>query len=369
MRSRINLVLVVIIFITFATSCKKDEESVTDKLSGLKAVVFPDKPDEVLDTKTLRDLGGGHREYLKLVKKDMPIIPVELVDESLREVINPGVILRGDAFMEGNYAPIATDGIKDITISISLQGKGVAVSKKAQPTISDIRQKVNDLITQEGIKFGTVPSYLKYYSHEVSTYESFNKTFRTHKSAKALFGLFKNSFSYEYKAFSMHSTKYLLIKVRQMLYNVSVDPTPPEHWGNLKNIGDYEPVYISSVDYGRVAHLLVQIETSAEETFKNVSGGISANFILGSAGGSTKEQEAFAKLFNDRKIEIFTAGGPLQYTTAIDGVKSFKEFLELPSPSELVESAVPIAYKVRTLKDNKEVEVHSFYTEEVVGRE
>lgn len=368
MKKRINLALVIAMFIAFATSCKKDEESVTDKLSGLKAVVFPDKPDEVLETKTLRDLGGGHREFMKLVKKDMAITPVELVDESLNDVIIPGVVLRGDAFMEGNYAPIATDGIEDITISISLQGKGVAVSKKTQPTISDIRQKVNDLVNQEGINFGNVPSYLKYTSHEVSSFESFNKTFRTHKSVKALFGLVKNNFNYEYSTFSMNSKKYILIKVRQMLYNVSVDPTPAEHWGNLKNIGEYEPVYISSVDYGRVAHLLVQVETSVEETFRNVSGGINVSFLGNGAGGNVKEKEAFNKLFNDRKIQIFTAGGPLQYANAIDGIESFKNFLKLPSPEDLTKSAVPIAYKVRTLKDNKEVEVHSFYTEEITER-
>ena len=39
-------------------------------------------------------------------------------------------------------------------------------------------------------------------------------------------------------------------------------------------------------------------------------------------------------------------------------------FLMVPSADELIKSAVPIGYKVRSLKDNKEIEVHTFYTEQ-----
>ena len=76
MKKRINLTMVIALLIAFSvSSCRKNEDSLSDKLSGLKAVNFSEKPDEVIETKTLRDLGGGHREYLKLVKKQMPIDP------------------------------------------------------------------------------------------------------------------------------------------------------------------------------------------------------------------------------------------------------------------------------------------------------
>ena len=44
-------------------------------------------------------------------------------------------------------------------------------------------------------------------------------------------------------------------------------------------------------------------------------------------------------------------------------------FLMVPSAEDLIKSAVPIGYKVRTLKDNKEVEVRTFYTEQRIVRE
>lgn len=76
--------LLVISSITFiAVSCSKGEpETLEKQLSQLKAVDFSDKGEEVLKSKTNRELGNGKKELIQIVKKSMPIDPVELVDMS-----------------------------------------------------------------------------------------------------------------------------------------------------------------------------------------------------------------------------------------------------------------------------------------------
>ena len=370
MTKRINLTMVIVLLIAFnVSSCRKNEESLSDKLSGLKSVTFPEKPDEVLETKTLRDLGGGHREYSKLIKKQMTVDPVELVNELNSSVIYPGSILRGDSFMEGNLDPIAVVNPKEVTISISLQGKDFNVKRTTIPSVSNFRQQINDLKTDKKIDYVAVPSYMEYYANKVDTYGSANKTFRAYGSTNVLFGLIKSGFSYETSELSINQTKYVLIKVRQVFYNIAVDAKPYNEWGDLEqsNIGDYEPVYISSVDYGRVAHLLIKTEKSIEETKRIISGSIKACWGLAKAG--IDKTDSTYQMFESNDIKVMTLGGPVGFAKKIDDLESFINFLQVPSTEEMVKSAVPIAYKVRTLKDNKTVQVRTYYTEVGEGRE
>ena len=353
------------------SSCKKDEESLGERLSELKAVEFPDKGDEVINSKVNRELGGGKKELIQVVKKSMPIDPVELVDTSNLDVIYPGSILRGDSFMEGGLDPIAVVNPKEVTISISLQGRGYDVKRTTIPSVSNIRQKMNDLKTDEKLNGDSAPTYLNYYANSVESYASFNKSFRTHARASALFGLAKKSFNYETSELSINHNKYVLIKVRQFFYNIAVDPKPYDQWGDLDNtnLGTHEPVYISSVDYGRVAHLLVKTTLSAQEVHKKISGSVSLGLpIIMRGGGNINNNESENKFFTENEVTVFTLGGPLKFGAITDYV-SFMKFLYAPTPRELIESAVPISYKVRTLKDNREVQVRTFYTEQRIIRE
>ena len=74
-------------------------------------------------------------------------------------------------------------------------------------------------------------------------------------------------------------------------------------------------------------------------------------------------------MFESNQINVVTLGGPLNYGRTINDLDSFIRFLMVPSAEELIKSAVPISYKVRTLKDNRTVRVQSFYTEKRVVRQ
>ena len=158
----------------------------------------------------------------------------------------------------------------------------------------------------------------------------------------------------------------MLVKLRQIFYTVSVDPKSANEWGNIHSVGAYEPVYVSSVDYGRVLHLLIETKESADSISKMIKGGIKASFTKFNGSVETEYKKQWNSYFNSGKIQIMVAGGPHEYARKIRDYDSFMNFIDVPNSRSLIHASVPIGYRVRSVRNNREVEVRSFYTEEVV---
>ena len=340
----------------FVASCGKDDKSFSDQLSELKSVTFPKQDEQVIASTPTGRVQGNKLEVIETVKVQQTLDPVEIVDASNLAVIYPGSVLNGEAFLEGEYTNLKINNPKEVTLSTTLKGSGAVVKATAIPTPSDVREKVNTLVSQkaENVDFNNVASYMTYVSNEVTTQESFSKTL----------GMAKGSFGYEQKELNINSKKHILIKVRQLFYNVTIDPKSANEWGDIQNIGSYEPVYISSVDYGRVATLLVETDESISEVTKKIEASISVG--LAKVGGtasvnSVNEQRSYFKKSN---IVILLAGGYLSEAKSVRDYDSFIDFLLKPDSESLVKGAVPIGYKVRSLKDNREVTVRTMFTEQ-----
>lgn len=342
MKRTIKSIAMLVAITTLMVSCEKDK-NYAETLADLKSVVFPEQSDEVLSSEFVRVVTQGttnKKEVLQTVKAQKTLAPVELIDGTGLDVIYPGSVLSGESFMDGRYNNLVIKNPKEITLSFTLQGTGLPVSTKALPVLSNVRQKVNDLVYQyqEKVDHNTVPSYLTYISNEVSTLESFNKTFGIHAKISVWGERIKSNFSFEESKLTVNSKKYVLIKVRQMFYNVSVDPILANEWGNIQNVGSYEPVYISSVDYGRVAHLLVETEQSSYEVSKKIQAGISASFSVVKADVKTAITNEMKEYFEKNNIRIMVAGGPLSAGKLVTDYVSFMEFLKIPESIDLVNS-------------------------------
>lgn len=348
------------------TSCSKDETS--NLLNEMKPVTFTPVEDQVLSSESTGNVVGNKKEYREVIKKQITLTPVELVDESLSEVIFPGCVLRGDAFMEGEYSPVPIKDPKTITLSASLRGKNLQVSKQVLPTLSNVRQGINDLIypSVDYINYDKAPAYITYLSNNVTTKESFNKTFNIHTKVNVLGGIVKAHFNYEARNYSSSGKHYVLVKVRQQFFNISMDAKQPDEWGTFDNLGEYEPVYVSSVDYGRVLHLLIETKESADSISKMIKGGIDASFAKFGGSVETEYKKQWNRYFKSEKIQVMVAGGPLEYARKIHDYDSFMDFIDVPKSRDLINASVPIGYRVRSVRNNREVEVRSFYTEEVV---
>jgi flavomodulin len=356
--------------VILAVSCSKDDnggttDPVAKQLANLKPVAFPEEAPQQVATEG--DWKQRGTKKLISTRKQVVVNPMQLVNEQNTDVIFPGSILRGDSFLQGKYDPIIVSNPGEITISTSLQGKDLDVKTKSLPVLSDVRQKINNLLknNQDKIDAKNAPSYITYLANSVTSASSFNKSFHLYVGIDILKKLVEVDFKYNPSEFRINGKDYVLIKVRQPLYNIAVDPKEANEWGTLKNIGDTEPVYVSSVDYGRVAHLLIQTDRNYEEVKDIIEGTVKVNvakIVSADVGGGYTE--ATKKWFSEGKIVAIAAGGPLSQSKSIKDFDSFIKFLETPDAESLIQSAVPIGYKVRTLKDNKEVEVRATYIDE-----
>lgn len=364
--SALSLVLTMSVF----TSCSKDDNT-PNQLESMQPVAFAKAQDEVLSSEPTGKVIGNKKEYRQVIKKQITLNPVELVDGSLSEVIYPGCVLRGDAFMEGEYSPVPIKNPKPITLSATLRGKNLQVSKEVLPTLSNVRQGINDLMEPNAsdIKYDEAPAYITYLSNDVTTKESFNKTFNIHTKVNVLGGIVKANFNYETSKISSSGKHYVLVKVRQQFFNISMDAKHPDEWGEFGNLGEYEPVYVSSVDYGRVLHLLVETTESADSISKMIKGGIEASFAKFGGSVETEYKKQWNRYFKAEKIQVMVAGGPLEYARKIHDYDSFIEFIDIPNAKSLIKSSVPISYRVRSVRTNREIEVRNFYTEEVLTTE
>lgn len=364
--------------ISGVTSCREGGEDLGSQgnINSLQAVSFSDQASKVISsektgyTRYNPANSTTEYEYLNVVEKTHTLSPLSFVDARNNDVIYPGSILIGESFMKGSYDPLVTKTpYKDVMVSVSLRGANFPVKASSKPILSEIRNTTNGLVAKykSEIDYSFVPAYVSYQANSVNTTSSFNKSFNLHANANVLKGLVSAKFSYEDSFKSSSSQKYVMIKLQQVFYNASIDPKHFDDWFdgtvNTKDFGSYEPVYVSSVDYGRTAYLLIETNESEEETKKMISGGV--NFAFNAVSGSVEASynRTLKKMFQESKIRALIVGGPARLGGQISDYNSFIEFIKTPSIDDLVSSAAPVSYKIRRLKDNTEVEVKEVLSE------
>ena len=208
-----------------AASCNNNDTPDAPNQTDMKRVEFKTLKDVVESETPTDNVQGNKREFIQIVRKQDALNPmVELVQDN--SVIYPGSVLRGGDLLDIGYSPLVIKDPKEITLSMSLQGPGVKVSTKTLPLISEVRQHVNDLVNnnRDRIDYDNTKTSLSFTAHEVTTIESSNKTFRTHVKVGVLNNLLGVKLKYTYNKETSNTKKYVMVKVRQSFYNISVDP-------------------------------------------------------------------------------------------------------------------------------------------------
>lgn len=359
------------------TACSKDDSkdsTAVSNLEKLQAVSFTAKPDNILSSKKtgIQELnpitGNNEYVYLTTVEKQTTLSPLSIINEVNLDVIYPGSILRGSSFMNGTYDPLVLkNSFKPVKVSMSLRSD-LSVSDYALPIPSEIRNVISGLIgnNKNNIDYEAIPTYYEYQSNEITTEDSFKKALDAHLNVNVLGGLVKANFGYTQNSGSTNTKSYVMVKVRQRLYSMTIDPKYYTDWidGDLNqnNFGTHEPVYVSNVDYGRVAYIL--IETTKDEAYNNkmVKASVGVALKVVDIGVDVSYSEEFKQLFAQNKVKVMIVGGPLALGGKVTDYNSFVRFLQTPDNSSLVGSSAAISYKIRRLKDNTEVEVKDMYT-------
>ncbi|MEP6805133.1 MAG: thiol-activated cytolysin family protein [Flavobacterium sp.] len=373
-----NLIFALAFSTLLFTACSSDDKNddTSGSLENLQPVVFATKPDNILSSKKtgLQELNPttGNNEYVYLteVEKQTTLSPLSIINEANLDVIYPGSILRGSSFMNAVYDPLVLkNAFKPVTLSMSLRGD-LSVSAQTLPIPSEVNTVINGLVSKNKglIDYNAVPTYYEYQSDEITTENSFKKALDAHLNVNVLGGLVKANFGYTQNSGASTTKNYVMVKVRQRLYSMTIDPKYYRDWIdgdiNMNNFGTHEPVYVSNVDYGRVAYIL--IETNKDESYNNmmVKASVGVALKVVDISVDVNYSEEFKKLFAQNKVKIMIVGGPLALGGKVTDYNSFVKFLQAPSSSDLVSSSAPISYKIRRLKDNTEVEVKDMYSEQ-----
>lgn len=358
-------------------SCGDKGEDINKTIEQLKPVAYETEAPKVIASKKTNNVvvdpttGKNKYEYLTTVQEQYAITPLSVVAETMSDVIYPGSILRGDSFMKGKYDPLVLrNEFTPISLSVSLRGD-INVSENTKPTLSQVRQVMNDLIArQKGINFEFVPSVFTYESDKITTEEHFKSSLKIHAEANVLKGLVKASFDYDYNRSNTATKQYVMVAFRQHIYNVSIDPKHYSNWivGDIdtKDMGEYEPLYISSVDYGRVGYILIETNKTAEEVRKMIKASLEVAVKFISAEANMQHTNELKSLFEQNKVKVKISGGPVELANKVDSYDSFVKFVQMPNAENITKTSVPISYKVRRLKDNTEVQVIDTYTHNII---
>ena len=365
-----------VIFITVSCGDKGDDTART--IEQLKQVVYEKEAPKTIASKKTGNVvldpttGKNVYEYLSTVQEQYVITPLSVVAENMSDVIYPGSILRGDSFMKGKYDPLVLKNeFNPVILSVSLVGD-INVSETTKPILSEVRKTMNTLVARQKdkIDYGFVPAVFSYESNTVTTEEHFKTSLKIHAEANVMAGLVKASFDYEKDQSNSLTKSYVMVAFRQHIYNVSIDPKHYSNWimGDIdvKDMGEYEPLYISSVDYGRVGYVFVQTNKSVEEVRKMVKASLEVAVKYVDASANAEYTSEFQRLFQEGKVKVKISGGPVELANKVDNYESFVKFVQMPNAENIAKTSVPISYKVRRLKDNTEVQVIDTYTHNVV---
>lgn len=355
-------------------SCTDNGDDNNTDLSSLQAVDYPTIADKTISsaktgkTQVNATTGVTEYEYLTTVEKQEAITPLSLVSISNSDVIYPGSILRGSSFLNGTYDPLVlSNSFNPVVLSGTLQGAKTNFTASVDPVLSSMRNAINQLKSdnRSSVDYTAVPAVFEYESTQIYNQKSFTKALDVHVDVNVLGGLVSAKFGYNASSGSSSSNTHTVVKMRQWFYNFAIDPKYYKDWVNgdllAADCGSHEPLYVSSVDYGRVA--FIDIENSKSEEYNKLMIEASVNVALKvvSAGVSVNYSEEFKSLMTAGKIKFIIVGGPSQLAQQISSYEDFVLFVKSPSTADLVSSSIPISYKVRRLKDNTQVEVRDIF--------
>lgn len=359
-------------------ACDKSDDTKGKNIDALEPVAFANQPDkEISSVKTGQQelnpsTGNNDYVYLTTVEKQTSLSPLSIINGINSDVIYPGSILRGSSFVNAVYDPLVLKNpFKPVVLSMTLRGNNnLQISDNVRPVLSEIRNSINGLVSQNkaNIDYEAIPSYFEYQSDMITTQSSFKKSLDSHLGVDVLFGLVSVNFGYSQSSSSSTDKKYVMVRVRQQLYSLSIDPKHYTDWidGDINgnDFGTHEPVYVSNIDYGRVAYILIETTKTEDYNQKMVNGSVNVALSkIVDVGLDTTYSEEFKGLFAQGKVKVLISGGPASLAGQVNSYDSFVKFLETPTVSSLVSSSAPISYKIRRLKDNTEVEVKDTYTE------
>lgn len=143
----------------------------------------------------------------------------------------------------------------------------------------------------------------------------------------------------------------------QTYYTLDVDrPSSPSSWYSEvpRGMGEFTPVYVSSVKYGRMAMLI--FESTAKVT--ELEAALKASFNGAVVSGSLNITAEHKKTWSQTKFDGIVVGGDSESGgNLIDGIDSFNDWVKKGTRYDANSAAAPLSYTLRFLDDNSVAKV------------
>lgn len=227
----------------------RNMESANDYIASLYR-----RPESRIETLSFMD------KFYYLITDALRLDKYNLLDTT-NNVIYPGAIIKGDSLFTGNYTVLATERTPIDLMSNQTDGKPVTI---LNPNYSNVTIALNQYAKDY---MGNISKEWTYHLQSASTSQELNLVLGAGAGNVADFNIGINTNSQQSTVAVVYS---------QIYYTVSTEPkgkaTDYFNEGvDLKVLGEYEPAYVSSVDYGRKIVLCVSGELSEEELSAKLS--------------------------------------------------------------------------------------------------
>ena len=261
-------------------------------------------------------------------------------------VIYPGSVIRGETVDDGRYIPINFNR-SPMNISVSILGAGTSTGRTVQnPTLSHVRNTINDIITNVGDI--EPPANGQLTTHSVYSNMHFGLSFGIDVEATvnpsisvALGASFNASYN---DTRQRYMTRFL-----HRYYDVTVDipQNPSDFYEEFPNInGRMTPVYVSSMKYGRTLFF----ELISHQTEFEIEAALRAALKATKVSVSTELSAKYSRTFRESTVKVTTIGGAGSVGSSISTADDVRPYLAEGGRS--YNDGLPLSYTLRFLKDN-----------------
>lgn len=252
-----------------------------------------------------------------------------------RNYIYPGAILEANSISDQKYIPVFVSNRNPITVSMTL------THKKPKPTSKQISSpsysKLSDYVKEMAIggSFEQNEKFM-FQNRRFTFYDEIKSAFGTNVNTRKLFSSKKESSTEEREKILKSSGMY--VKFYQASFTVNMDVAPLSNQP-IKGKTNLEPVYVSSVTYGRLGVLVFE----SDETYEFAETCIKKEFDRIFYKKTTTLTEKERLFFENTEFKVLIIGADSDYT--VQTIKGYGHFLNLIYNSKFSETSfgVPIS--------------------------
>ena len=346
-------------------ACSSDTPSGPYK--ELKQVNFPQEKSTVLETIPTGRVVDGYNQLLEVYTVQEVLDPISTIERTSYGVY-PGKLLNGEDFMKAKLTEVSrATPYSSFTFTLRLPANKYDKIQLLTPNDRDLDDSLRVILQAKAGDIYKVDEELNYIdisAADMTTAESCNQVFNKFCSRTALDSWLKRVFGLDETLYSAEGPHYVALKVRQKFFSVSLQPVRPADWGTLKDLGAYEPLYVSDVDYGRELNLVARTDMSAEQFKDLFQKALQASMDPKSGRKYDQERKKLDKMLTEKKISVVINQGEKNPFSYIPNYLALLNFLRIPSATDFYDYCTPIAYKVKAVRDNRPIVVRVTRTDQ-----